>query len=141
MTDPKSPFDDPEFRLPPGINIRHQAGAKADLIGQLAPLLAADGIDIANLPDADPEVLNAALVRAVERHNMQLSTPVGDQRARAINTLRDLTVALHAENVAEVQNLFGTIGPAATRHRPSSGHLTGITMETLDVLFRAVVPN
>lgn len=134
MTDPKSPFDDPQFVLPPGINIRHQAGA--DLLAQLAPLLAADGFDVDHLNDADPEAFNAALVRAVERHNMELSTPVGDQRARAINTLRDLTVALHAENVAEVQNLFGTIGPAATRHRPSSGHLTGITMETLDAIYR-----
>lgn len=138
MTDPKSPFDDPEFRLPPGTHIRHQARAETDLLEQLAPLLAADGIDVDNLPDADPEELNAALVRAVERHNMELSTPVGDQRARTINTLRDLTVALHTENVVEVQNLFGAIGPAATRHRPSSGHLTGVTMETLDAIYRDV---
>ena len=137
MTASKSPSDDPEFLpLPPGVEIRHRVGADAELMEQLAPLLAAEGIDIKNLADADPEELNEALTRAVERHNMELSTPVGDQRARAINTLRELVVALHTENVAEAQNLFGSIGPAPTRHRPSSGHLTGVTMESLDIIYR-----
>lgn len=137
MTASKSPSDDPEFfPLPPGVEIRHRVGADAELMEQLAPLLAAEGIDITNLAEADPEVLNEAITRAVERHNMELSTPVGDQRARAVNTLRELVVALHTENVAEVQNLFGSIGPAPTRHRPSSGHLTGVTMENLDSIYR-----
>ncbi|GAA4106728.1 hypothetical protein [Enteractinococcus coprophilus] len=137
MAASKSPSDDPEFLpLPPGVEIRHRVGADAELMDQLAPLLAAEGIDVAHLTDADPEELNEALTRAVERHNMELSTPVGDQRARAINTLRELVVALHAENIAEVQNLFGSIGPAPTRHRPSSGHLTGVAMENLDSIYR-----
>ncbi len=137
MTASKSPSDDPEFLpLPPGVEIRHRIGADAELMEQLAPLLAAEGIDSKNLADADPEELNEAMTRAVERHNMELSTPVGDQRARAVNTLRELVIALHTENVAAVQNLFGSIGPAPTRHRPSSGHLTGVTMEYLDGIYR-----
>lgn len=137
MTASKSPSDDPEFlHLPPGVEIRHRVGADAELMQQLAPLLAAEGIDIDNLAAADPDELNEALTRAVERHNMELSTPVGDQRARAINTLRELVIALHTENVGEAQSLFGSIGPAPTRHRPSSGHLTGVTMENLDILYR-----
>ena len=137
MAASKSPSDDPEFLpLPPGVEIRHRVGADVELLEQLAPLLAAEGIDVNHLTDADPEELNEALTRAVERHNMESSTPVGDQRARAINTLRELVVALHAENIAEVQNLFGSIGPVPTRHRPSSGHLTGVTMENLDTIYR-----
>src|SRR5699024_4884135 len=100
MTASKSPSDDPEFlHLPPGVEIRHRVGADAELMDQLAPLLAAEGIDIKNMAEADPEVLNEALTRAVERHNLELSTPVGDQRARAVNTLRELVVALHTEDV------------------------------------------
>ena len=137
MTASKSPSDDPEFLpLPPGVEIRHRVGADAELMEQLAPLLAAEGIDIDYLADADPEILNEVLTRAVERHNMELSTPVGDQHARAVNTLRELVIALHIENVAEVQNLFGSIGPVPTRHRPSSGHLTGVAMENLDIIYR-----
>ncbi len=137
MAASKSPSDDPEFLpLPPGVEIRHRVGADAELMEQLAPLLAAEGIDIENLADADPDELNEALTRAVERHNMEISTPVGDQRARAINTLRELVIALHTENVAEAQHLFGSIGPVPTRHRPSSGHLTGVTMESLDIIYR-----
>lgn len=137
MTDAKSPFDEPGFlHLPPGIEIRHYSGAATDLLEQLSPLLAAEGIDVEHLDDADPTELKAAMIRAVERHNLELSTPVGDQRARAVNTLRELTVAQQHQDATQVQALFGSIGLVPTRHRPSSGHLTGVTMETLDAIYR-----
>lgn len=137
MTDATSPSDEPEvLHLPPGIEIRHYSGATADLLEQLAPLLADEGIDVQQLQEADPEILKAAMMRVVERHNLQLSTPIGDERARTVNTLRELLVAHNASDTAEVQVLFGSIGPAPTRHRPSSGHLTGVTIETLDRVYR-----
>lgn len=136
MTDAKSPFDDPDGpQLPPGLDIRHWPGAATDLMQQLAPLLADEGIDIAHLDDADPVALKAALQRAVERHNLEASTPIGEQRARTITTLRELVIAHHARNTAASQMLFGSIGPVPTRHRPSSGHLTGVNIETLDTIF------
>ena len=137
MTDAKSPFDEPGFlHLPPGIEIRHYSGAATDLLEQLSPLLAAEGLDVEHLDDADPNELKAAMIRAVERHNLELSTPVGDQRARAINTLRELTVAQQHQDATQIQALFGSIGLVPTRHRPSSGHLNGVTMETLDTIYR-----
>src|SRR5699024_11441641 len=53
-----------------------------------------------------------------------------------ITTLRELVVAHHAQDAAAIQVLFGSIGPVPTRHRPSSGHLTGVNIETLDTIFR-----
>ena len=60
-----------------------------DLMRELAPLLAEDGIDL-NDPNSihDMESLQRALDRAVERRNMQLFTPVGEPRALALTTLR-----------------------------------------------------
>lgn len=137
MTDAQPPSDQPDFLpLPPGVELRHYSGAANALLEELAPLLAAEGIDVDHLDEADPEELKAALIRAVERHNLELSTPVGDQRARAINTLRELTLAQHQQDAALLQTLLGSIGPVPTRHRPSSGHLTGVTMETLDAIYR-----
>lgn len=137
MTESKSPFDEPGFlQLPPGVEIRHYSGPTADLIDQLAPLLADEGIDVEHLNEADPELLKAAMMRVVERHNLELSTPVGEQRARTVNTLRELLAAHHAQDGAQIQVLFGSIGPVPTRHRPSSGHLTGVTIETLDTTYR-----
>lgn len=137
MTDSKSPFDEPDFlQLPPGLEVRHFSGAVTDLFQQLAPLLGDEGVDIEHLDEADPVTLKAALKRAVERHNLELSTPVGEQRARTMTTLRELVVAHHAQDAAAIQVLFGSIGPVPTRHRPSSGHLTGVNIETLDTIFR-----
>ena len=137
MTESKSPFDDPGFlQLPPGVEIRHYSGPTADLLEQLAPLLADEGIDVKHLNEADPERLKAAMMRVVERHNLELSTPVGEQRVRTVNTLRELLTAHHAQDGAQIQVLFGSIGPVPTRHRPSSGHLTGVTVETLDTIYR-----
>jgi len=137
MSNAKSPSDEPDFLpLPPGVGIRHYSGAATDLLDQLAPLLAAEGIDVDHLDEADPETLKAAMMRAVERHNLELSTPIGDHRVRAVNTLRELVMAHHHDDSAQIQLLFGSIGPVPTRHRPSSGHLTGVTMEMLDAIYR-----
>src|SRR5699024_4357795 len=55
MTDSKSPFDEPDFlQLPPGLEVRHFSGAVTDLIQQLAPFLADEGVDIEHLDEADP---------------------------------------------------------------------------------------
>lgn len=136
MSDPKSPFEDANFsHFPPGMEVRHQPGMAAALMDQLAPLLAADGIDLEHLEDVDLDELNAAMGRAIERHNMELHTPVGNERARTINTLREIAQALHQEQPTVVQQLFETVGPHPTKTRPSIGYVTGVGMETLDSLY------
>lgn len=152
MMNSNRPFEDPElFGLLPQHAIKHTPGMADALMQQLAPLLAADGFDLDNLDeDVDIEQLNAAMARAVERHNMQLVTPVGDDHARAVNTLREIVQALAQDQDARVQYLLSTIGPESTPHRPSAGHVTGVALDSLDkwytddsfraVLQRATVP-
>jgi hypothetical protein len=70
----------PEITLKPGM-------AK-ELLGELAPLLAEEGIDVGSIDVPDLETLQQALNHAMERHNMMLFTPVGQARELAAVTLR-----------------------------------------------------
>jgi hypothetical protein len=68
---------DPE--PPPGPpRIEFKPGMANEMLREMAPLLAEEGIDVDNVPDI--ETLQRAMNRAVERHNMTLFTPVGDTR-------------------------------------------------------------
>lgn len=99
---------------------------------EIAPLLAADGIDLTNLDDVDLDELNAAMARAIERRNMELITPAGDREAVTILTLYSIVYALDSGTEEQLQKIFASIGPEPTHMRPSAGHLTGVAMETLD---------
>ena len=64
------------------------------LMKEVAPLLAAEGIDL-NDPDTfDVETLNAALARAVERRNFELFVATGDRLSYARTVLRIFTEAV-----------------------------------------------
>jgi hypothetical protein len=74
---------------PPGFpQIEHRPGLAKDMLRELAPLLAEEGIDVDDIDVPDLETLQAAMNRAVERHNMALFTPVGQARDYALTTLR-----------------------------------------------------
>ena len=77
---PEPPAGPPEIRLKPGM--------ANELLHELAPLLAGEGIDAGNIDVADPDTLQQALNRAIERHNMAMFTPVGQARDLAAVTLR-----------------------------------------------------
>ena len=96
MVDPRRSFPEPPWGGP---EIVHTPGAADDLMRELAPILAEDGIDLDD-PDSIPDVktLQAALDRAVERRNMELFTPVGEARQLALTTLR-----LYVEAIADDQ--------------------------------------
>ena len=79
---------------PPGIQFK--PGMASDLLRELAPLLAEEGIDVDNIGVPDLETLRRALNRAMERHNMALFTPAGQARELAAVTLR-----LAAEAIAD----------------------------------------
>ena len=85
---PEPPAGPPEIQFKPGM--------ASDLLRELAPLLAEEGIDVDNIDVPDVETLQRALNRAMERHNMSLFTPVGQARELAAVTLR-----LAAEAIAD----------------------------------------
>ena len=83
--------------LPPGPpDIQVKPGMAQELLRELAPLLAQEGIDVDNIDVPDLQTLQRAMNRAMERHNMSLFTPVGQARALAAVTLR-----LAAEAIAD----------------------------------------
>jgi hypothetical protein len=66
---PESPAGPPQIQFKPGM--------ANELLHQLAPLLAEEGIDVTNIDASDPDTLQQALNRAIERHNMAMFTPAG----------------------------------------------------------------
>lgn len=107
-----------------------------DLMRELAPLLAEDGIDF-NDPNSVPDMesLQRALDRAVERRKMQLFTPVGEARALALTTLR-LFVEATASNQAD---LAGAILATAVPESPDGSQATvagtiGVALDLLDTI-------
>ena len=78
---PEPPPEPPQIQFKPGI--------APELLRELAPLLAEEGIDV---PDMD--TLQAAMNRAVERHNLARFTPVGQGRELAVTTLRQAIEAI-----------------------------------------------
>jgi hypothetical protein len=74
---------------PPGPpEVQFRPGAAQELLHELAPLPAEEGIDAGNIDVPDLETLQQAMARAVERRNMALFTPVGQARELAAATLR-----------------------------------------------------
>lgn len=70
-----------------------------ELMRELAPLLAEDGVDINDVSDID--ALNRAIQKATERRNLELFTPVGARRDQATALLM-LVVAAIADDRTEL---------------------------------------
>jgi hypothetical protein len=87
--------------VPPGMRVVHKPGMADDLMKELAPLLAEDGIDLAGGIVPDMAVLQAAMNRAIERKNMEMSTPVGKARELTVAALRSVVALLVAGDNAE----------------------------------------
>jgi len=77
---PEPPPGPPQIQLKPGL--------ANEMLRDLAPLLAEEGIDVDNIDVPDLDTLQAAMNHAVERHNMARFTPVGQARDLAVATLR-----------------------------------------------------
>jgi hypothetical protein len=116
---------------PPGIQFK--PGMASDLLRELAPLLAEDGIDVGNIDVPDVETLQRALNRAMERHNMSLFTPVGQARELAAVTLR-----LAAEAIADGESRLaaGVLDQAQPESPdgsvPTVAACTGLALGLLD---------
>lgn len=80
---------------PPGPpRVQWKPGLADDMLRELAPLLAEEGIDVGNVDVPDLATLQAAMNRAVEQLNMTRFTPVGRARDLAVAALRQAVEAL-----------------------------------------------
>ncbi len=108
---PEPPPGAPQIQLKPGL-------AK-ETLRELAPLLAEEGINVEYIDVPGLDTLQAALGRAVERHNMTRFTPVGHARDLAVTTLRLVIEALAAGDTTLAAAIPGTstARPTGQRHR------------------------
>jgi hypothetical protein len=111
--------------------IEHKPGMADDLMRELAPLLAEDGIDLDNVPDM--ETLQRAMNRAVERRNMALFTPVGDTRDIAAAALRLAVEAIADDDTALASAILDQVQPESPDNTTATvSSCIGITLGLLD---------
>lgn len=137
MNASNSPFDDPEIQaMMRERGIVHRPGMAQELMQELAPLLAAEGIDFeAENPDYDLDQLNAAMERSVEQRNLTLFTPVGRDRDEALALFVEIAEALAADGQAGAQPILASIQSEATATRPAASHVIGAGLGLIDTWF------
>ncbi len=110
----------------------HKPGMAKEMLENLAPLLAEEGIDFDDPDGVDLDRLDAAMALATERHNLELFTPVGAQRADALQVLADFSELISGGFVeaalAVVENV--PIDPGARTAAVS--HVIGAGLGRLD---------
>lgn len=122
---PEPPAGPPEIQFKPGM--------ASDLLRELAPLLAEEGIDVDNIDVPDPETLQRALNRAMERHNMALFTPVGQARELAAVTLRLAAEAIADGNTRLAAGVLDQAQPESPDGSvPAVAACTGLALGLLD---------
>jgi hypothetical protein len=103
------------------------------MMRELAPLLAEDGIDLDNPDTLDPVVLQLALNRAVERRNLALFTPVGQARAMTVTTLRLVVEAIVEDNTALATAILEQVEPEPSDDSAASvAGCIGVALGLLD---------
>jgi hypothetical protein len=113
--------------------IQRTPGLAQDMLREMAPFLAEEGIDVDNLDGTDLDTLQAAFARAVERHNMIQSTPVGVARDNTLTTLRTIVTALTSGDTAQATALLDAIPPtAADRDGATVAGTIGVAAGLLD---------
>lgn len=97
---------------PPGPpHVQLTPGLANEMLHELAPLLAEDGIDADAIDVPDLDTLQRALTRAVERRNLQLFSPVGAARDVALGTLRRVVEAILDGDTALAGTLLDQVRP------------------------------
>lgn len=100
---PEPPPGPPQIQFKPGI--------ANEMLRDLAPLLAEEGIDVDNIDVPDLDTLQAAMNRAVERHNMARFTPVGQARDLVVTTLRLAIEAMADGDTARAGAILAKVQP------------------------------
>jgi hypothetical protein len=123
-----------DLEPPPGPpRIEFKPGIANEMLRELAPLLAEEGIDVDNIDVPDTETLQGAMNRAVERHNMARFTPVGETRELAVVTLRLVVEALAADDTSLAAAILDQVQPESPDNSaPTVAACIGITLGLLD---------
>ena len=108
MVDMRRPNPEPVPRLP---EIQFKPGLADEMMRELAPLLAEEGIDVDNIDVPDMETLQKALNRAVDRQNTALFTPVGQRRDLAVVTLGLVIEAIADDNTTLAAEILDGVQP------------------------------
>lgn len=118
---------------PPGPpQIEFKPGMADEMLRELGPLLAEEGIDVENIDVPDMQTLQRAMDRAVERRNMALFTPVGDARQLAVVTLRLVVEAIAEDNSSLAAAILDQIQPESPDN--TSATVAGCTGAALGLL-------
>lgn len=119
---------------PPGPpRIEFKPGMANEMLRELAPLLAEEGIDVDNIDVLDMQTMQRAMNRAVERHNMARFTPVGDTRGLAVATLRVVVEALDEDDTTLASAILDQVQPESPDNSaPTVASCIGITLGLLD---------
>ncbi len=91
--------------------VQFKPGLANEMLRELAPLLAEEGIDVDNIDVPDLETLQAAMNRAVERQNIALFSPVGPARQIAVVTLRLVVEAILDDNTILAAAILEQVQP------------------------------
>ncbi len=119
---------------PPGLpEIEVKPGMARELLRELAPLLAEEGIDAGNIDVPDLQTLQAAMSRAVERRNMTMFTPVGHARDLAVTTLRLAAEALAGGDTTLAAAILDQAQPESPGDTaPTAAACIGVALGLLD---------
>jgi hypothetical protein len=133
LDDDRSPFDEPQVKAEMArLGIVHTPGMAAEILSEMAPLLAEEGIDLANLDGENLDAVNAALARATERRNLERFTPVGEQRAMALTVHRLVTEAVAEGSTTVARVVIDGIQPDPVGTMPSVAQVIGVGLGALD---------
>jgi hypothetical protein len=128
MPDMRRNGPEPTLGLP---QIQMKPGMADEMMRDLAPLLAEDGVDINDITDID--AFNRALQKAVERRNMELFTPVGARRDQAIALLMLVVAAIADDDSKRAGTLLDKAQPESPDNSaPEVSSCIGIALGLLD---------
>lgn len=123
--------------------VSHEPGSGRELLEELAPLLAEEGIDIhdpATIPDR--RAFEAAMSRAIQRRNMELFTPVGAARDSVVTVLRGAVSDLLAGETVRAGRTLRQVPPEATRAAEATvAGCIGVALDLLDRWLSGVEPD
>jgi hypothetical protein len=131
---PEPPPGPPEVQFKPGL--------ANEMLRELAPLLAEEGIDVDNIDVPDLDTLQQALNRAVERHNMARFTPVGEARQLAVVTLWLVIEAITDGDTALAGAILAQVQPESSDNSVATvASCIGVALGLLDNWLSGHDPN
>jgi hypothetical protein len=128
---PEPPWAGPEIEFKPGM--------AREMLRELAPLLAEEGIhldehgELSDVDVPDLQTLQGALDRAVERQNMALFTPTGKAHDLATDALRQVTEAIAAGDTTQAAAVLEKVVPESPDQTAATvAGCTGVALGLLD---------